>query len=77
MVVFRIKRVDLDVVLTASENGVDQTVRFPERLLHEIIDETGGIPDAREYPIGISVGTDRVEISYEDLLRLRAGLQLN
>jgi len=77
MVVFRIKRVDLDVVITASEDGVDRAVRFPERLLHEIIAETGEIPDAREYPIGISVGADRVEISYEELLRLRAGLQLN
>lgn len=77
MTFYRIKRLDTDIIITVSNGGLEESVRFPECLFYEIVEESRRLPDTHEYPVGISVGADRVEIPYEDLLRLEASLKGN
>jgi len=76
MISYRIKRVGEDVVLSVWENGFEQSVKMPEQVFMDIVEDVEQMPEVHGYPVALDVEGDRVELPYEELLKLRSTLRI-
>jgi hypothetical protein len=77
MVKFWVYRSGSDVVITRTEAGIDESIRFPYRVFKEIVEEVKEYPDVAGYPIELEVSTGAVEVPYEEFFKLASALESN
>lgn len=77
MVKFWVCRTGSDVVITRTECGMNDSIRFPYKIFKEIVEEVRGYPDAAGYPIELEVADRSVEVPYEEFFKLALALEAN
>jgi hypothetical protein len=77
MVKFWIHRRGSDVVITRTEAGIDESIKFPYHVFKEIVDEIKDYPDVAGYPIALEVSSGALEVPYEEFFKLALALTSN
>jgi hypothetical protein len=77
MVKFWICKNGDDVVITRTEAGFDESIKFPYRVFKEVVDEIREYPDVAGYPIELEVASGVLEVPYDDFFQLDLALNSN